>query len=267
MTDRLNDDDKIERVADEIRAEKIDDATARRITDAVKDRLGIGGDAQRPLTSCEDFQAEIPAYVAGTLTDARALLVGDHTRECVPCRRFLMEARGETRQPSPRVSTSRTATWSRPILRAAAAILILVGGVAAVRVTGDIVADRSLRASVQDIDGSLQLVARSSMQTLQPDAQIRSRQVLRTAAGSGAMIRMADGSLVEMNERSELELRASRRGTTIGLARGNIIVHAADQGGKQLFVATNDCLVAVKGTIFAVDHGLKGSRALMLVQS
>jgi hypothetical protein len=265
MTDRLNDNEIIDNAAEAIRAEKIDDATARRITTAVKDRLGIGGDAQRPLTSCEDFQAEIPAYVAGTLTDARALLVGDHTRECVPCRRFLMEARGGTRQLSPRVSsTSRTAAWSRPILRAAAAILILLGGVAAVRVTGDIVADRSLRASVQDIDGSLQLVARYSTQSLEPDAQIRSRQVLRTAAGSGAMIRIADGSLVEMNERSELELRASRRGTTIDLARGNIIVHAADQGGKQLFVATNDCLVAVKGTIFAVDHGLKGSRVSVI---
>ena len=150
------------------------------------------------------------------------------------------------------------------LMRNQAAILILLGGVAAVRVTGDIVADRSLRASVQDIDGSLQLVARNSTQSLEPEAQIRSRQVLRTAAGSGAMIRMVDGSLVEMNERSELELRASRRGTTIDLARGNIIVHAADQGGKQLFVATNDCLVAVKGTIFAVDHGLKGSRVSVI---
>jgi hypothetical protein len=264
MTDRLNDNELIKRAAKEISGEKIDDATARRITAAVKNRLGIGGDAQRPLTSCEDFQAEIPAYVAGTLTDGRALLVGDHTRECVPCRRFLMEARGGTRQLSPRASTSKTATWSRPILRVAAAVFILLGGFAAVRVTGDIVADRSLRASIQDIDGSLQLVAGSSTRTLEPDVEIRSRQVLRTAAGSGAMIRTADGSLVEMNERSELELRASRRGTTIDLARGNIIVHAANQGGKQLFVATNDCLVAVKGTIFAVDHGLKGSRVSVI---
>ena len=46
---------------------------------------------------------------------------------------------------------------------------------------------------------------------------------------------------------AELEFRASRRGTTIDLARGNIIVHAADQRGGRLFVATNDCEIAVNG--------------------
>jgi ferric-dicitrate binding protein FerR (iron transport regulator) len=264
MTERPNDYDMIDRAAEEIRADRIDDATARRITDAVKDRLGIGGDAQRPLTSCEDFQAEIPAYVAGTLSDARALLVGDHTRGCVPCRRFLMEARGGVTEVSPRVSPSLSASWSRPFLRVAAAIILILGGVGAVRLSGDLIANRSLRASVQDIDGSLQLVARNATQGLAAEDEIRSRQVLRTAANSGAMIRIADGSLVEMNERSEIALRASRRGTTIDLARGNIIVHAADQGDKQLFVATDDCEVAVKGTIFAVDHGLKGSRVSVI---
>ena len=45
---------------------------------------------------------EIPAFVAGTLPEARALLVGDHTRECVACRRALMEARGGTAPIAPR---------------------------------------------------------------------------------------------------------------------------------------------------------------------
>ncbi len=68
-------------------------------------RLGkISGDlaVNRPFSSCEDFQAEIPAYVAGTLTEARALLVGDHTRECVPCRRALMDHRSGTVRPTKR---------------------------------------------------------------------------------------------------------------------------------------------------------------------
>ena len=264
MNDRDNHNDIIDRAAEEIRAQKIDDATARRITNEVRERLGIGHENHRPLTSCEDFQADIPPFVSGSLSEARALLVGDHTRECVPCRRVLMEARGVTTPVSPRLSAARNSRFMRTALRVAAAIILLFGGFATVRTVGNVWVDRSLRASVESIDGSLQFVDKSSSQELATEAEIRSRQVLRTAKNSGAVLRIADGSLVEMDERCELVLRASRRGTTIDLARGNIIVHAADQGSGQLFVATNDCEVAVKGTIFAVNHGLKGSRVSVI---
>ena len=264
MTDRNFENDRIDRTAEEIRAQKIDDATARRITDEVWDRLGLAGEGQRPLSSCADFQAEIPAYVAGDLPDARALLVGDHTRECVPCRRVLMEARGITTPVSPQRSARNTPRWLTPALRVAAVMIVLLGGVVTVRTIGNLMVDRNLRANVETVDGSLQLVENDSNRELTAEAAIRSRQVLRTARNSGAMLHLADGTLIEMDERSELQLRASRRGTTVDLARGNIIVHAADQGSGQLFVATNDCEVAVKGTIFAVNHGLKGSRVSVI---
>lgn len=264
MTDRHHDNDSIDRAAAEIRAQKIDDATARRITDKVGERLGIGRQSHRPLSSCADFQAEIPAFVAGRLPEARALLVGDHTRECVPCRRVLMEARGAATPVAPQLTERKYSRFVRPALRVAAAAILLLGGIATVRTIGNVMIDRNLRASVETIDGSLQLVDNTESRQLAADTEVHSRQVLRTARNSGAVLRLADGSLVEMDERSELQLRASRRGTTINLARGNIIVHAADQGGGQLFVATNDCEVAVKGTIFAVNHGLKGSRVSVI---
>ena len=264
MTDRHHNDDSIDRAAEEIRAQKIDDATAQRIIDTVGERLGITHESHRPLNSCADFQAEIPTFVAGNLPEARALLVGDHTRECVPCRRVLMEARGVATPVVSHRSKRNTPSWLSPALRVAAAAILLLGGFATVRAIGNMMIDHNLRASVGTIDGSLQLVESNSNQDLAADAEVRSRQVLRTASNSGAMLHLADGSLIEMDERSELHLRASRRGTTIDLARGNIIVHAADQGGGQLFVATNDCEVAVKGTIFAVNHGLKGSRVSVI---
>ena len=264
MTDRYQENDRIDRTAEEIRAQKIDDATARRITDEVGERLGIGSKSNRPLNSCSDFQAEIPAFVAGSLSDARTLLVGDHTRQCVPCRRVLMEARGAAAPVSPRRFGRKTRGWMGPALRVAAAAIVLLGGIATVRAVGNVMIDRNLHASVETVDGSLQLVEDNSSVELANDAGIRSREVLRTARNSGAMLRLADGSMIEMDERSELQLRASRRGTTIDLARGNIIVHAADQGSGRLFVATNDCEVAVKGTIFAVNHGLKGSRVSVI---
>lgn len=264
MNDRFNDKDLIDDIADEIRGQEIDDASAKDITDRVWERLAADREHAEPLTSCTDFQREIPAYIAGTLPEARALLIGDHTRECVPCRRVLMEARGAAAPVTPRSTARRRFDPTSPAFRIAAAIVLVLGGLASIRIAGNLIADRQLRASVEIVDGTLQMVDEDSNQIVQMDSEIRSHQVLRTAKDSSAVLRLADGSLIELDERSELTLGASRRRTTISLARGNIIVQAADQGEGQLVVLTNDCEVAVRGTIFAVNHGLKGSRVSVL---
>ncbi len=264
MTDRKDTPDIIDRVADEIRSDLLDEDTSQRIAARVWKTLAAKHDAGPPLTGCDDFQAEIPALVAGRLSEARALLVSDHSRECVPCRRALMEARGAA-VPVARPRAPRAV--SKPLriaLRLAAAVVLAMGGLAAVRTAANVLANRDLRAAVHTVDGSLQLVAGSGRLELAPGSEIRAHQMLRTARDSGALVQMEDGSLIEMNERSELALHASRRGTTIDLVQGSIIVHAADQHGGRLFVATGDCRVAVKGTIFAVNHGLKGSRVSVI---
>ncbi len=264
MTDRKQDRDIIDDIAEEIRSQEIDDASARKITDRVWERIAANREEGGPLTSCSDFQREIVAYVEGTLPEARAMLVGDHTRECVPCRRVLMETRGEAAPVVPQPPARRRFDPASPAFRIAAAIVLVLGGLASVRLAGNLIADRQLRASVEIVDGTLQLVDGKTSQVVQVDAEIRSHQVLRTAKDSGAVLRLSDGSLIEVDQRSELALGASRRRTTISLARGNIIVQAADQGDGQLVVLTNDCEVAVRGTIFAVNHGLKGSRVSVL---
>ncbi|MCP4896332.1 MAG: hypothetical protein GY906_05100 [bacterium] len=217
-----------------------------------------------PLENCADYQRLIPALVADNLPEARALLVQDHTRECISCRRALLEQR--TGQSTSAQSVARPIRRRIPAAFRLAAAALIVFGLGTLGVLGglDYSADKALRAQVADIDGSLQLVTPSGLQALSEGSEFRSHQAIRTAKGSGAMINLADGSIIELADRSEVRLSASRRGTTIDLDRGNVIVHAAPQGSGRLYLSTDQCQVAVKGTIFSVAHGIKGSRVSVI---
>jgi hypothetical protein len=234
MTDPDRPTDALDRLTAEIRDQRLDDAAVAAATGRVWARLEAEHRAHAPLRSCADVQRLLPAYAAGKLDEARALLVGDHTRNCVPCRRALLElkAGASTRvtQPDSR-SVRRAPAW----LKAAAAVLLLAGGSAVVYDTvADRLAEARLTAAVASADGSLQLVDDNATTVLADGATVGARQRLRTGKDTGAMLRLADGSTVEMAPRSELSLGASRSGTTIALARGNVIVHAADQGRDRL---------------------------------
>jgi len=249
------------------RADVPDERTVREATDRVWQRISneaVAGHVEAasdgPLRGCEDVQRLIPAFVAGALPQARALLVKDHTQACVPCRRALMKARGAqptTSVGSMRMARSSLGRWTRLAAAAAAVIAVLLVGTT---VIGPALIERSLVADVGTLDGALYLIGDEGSQALATGDQVRARQHVRTAKGSGAMVRLADGSLIEMDERSEVSLRARLRGTAIQLHRGNIIVHAAEQGSGRLFVDSGECRVAVRGTIFAVTRGAKGSR-------
>jgi hypothetical protein len=71
---------------------------------------------------------------------------------------------------------------------------------------------------------------------------------------------MTDGTLIEMRERVGFAFAASRKGNTIELEGGQVLVHAAKQRQRHLYVSTQDALVSVTGTIFSVNSGVKGSR-------
>lgn len=222
--------------------------------------------ATSQIRGCADVQALLPAYLRGELSSARALLVQDHTRECVPCRRALQAARAGLSLPEAatrerqRFQFAGIARWG---IAAALAAAVGLGGFLALR--NRFGGSAGTLAAVQTVDGALFAVDETSARPLLPGATLEAAEGIRTAKDSGAVVKLADGSLVEMRERSEIALAERSEGTTIRLRRGNIIVQAAKQSsGRHLFVATDDCMVSVVGTVFSVNRGTKGSRVAVL---
>ncbi|MCP4658501.1 MAG: hypothetical protein GY856_24070 [bacterium] len=220
------------------------------------------------IRGCEDYQALIPAYLAGSLPEARKLLVEDHTGGCVPCRRALKEAR-EGKAP-------RSATRPMPIARrrrrrrdsaappsfmkwALAAILVAGLGISLYFLSELALFGAGTSGVVRTADADLFRIAEVSHLPIAADDQIREGDTIRTGRTGGAVVELDNGSLVEMRERTEMSIHEGFGGTTIQLVRGAVIVQAAAQQ-RRLSVATEDCLVSVTGTVFSVNHGTKGSR-------
>ena len=218
--------------------------------------------AVEQISGCPDYQSLIPAYVRGQLSPARRLLLEDHTHECIPCRKALREARTGVRA-TPARAKRRESRWTlTPAWRMAmAASIVAVFGFAAYFVaqkfdwTGN-----TLAATLENANGAIYKVTGTGVTVVQPGEQIQKGEHVRAAKDSSAVLKLADGSKVEMRERSEFSVTENGQGTTINLERGDVIVEAAKQIKRHLFVSTPDSLVSVTGTTFAVASGTKGSR-------
>ncbi|HEX9918015.1 MAG TPA: FecR domain-containing protein, partial [Pyrinomonadaceae bacterium] len=220
--------------------------------------------ASEHINNCGDFQSLIPSYLRRELSPARALLLEDHTQECIPCRKALKEARtGRTAaavraQPaSPARSTGANFTAWRWAVAASLAVAVAVG---ALFFSNRLPSGGALAATVESANGALYRVTDAGTLAMVVGEEIGKGVRVRTAKDSGAVVRLADGSRVEMRERSEVSISENGQGVTLHLDRGDVIVEAAKQGAGHLFVATPDSLVSVKGTIFSVGSGTKGSR-------
>jgi hypothetical protein len=216
------------------------------------------------LRTCDDFRALIPAYRSKQLPDAQAWLFEDHVHSCAACRVALDAARsGKVAEMKPRAK----AHWAlTPQSKWAMAAALAIGiGIGSWQMRDNLLpSPAGARGTVESVNGFLYRVSDSGSTPLVQGAELSEREEILTARGSSAMVRLADGSLVEMRERSGLSLSRKRSGMTIRVARGSVIVQAAKQRTGRLYVATNDFLVSVKGTVFAVDCGTKGSRVAVL---
>jgi hypothetical protein len=205
------------------------------------------------IRGCADFQALFPAYRAGSLPEARAMLLQDHLHECVACRRaFAGPAQASVPAPHAR----------RPVLRYVAAALALL----ALGFGGWLAVDRLILTPhgpnvVQSASG---MIYRASGGTIVAGQEVPFDAEIRTAKDSSAVIRLRDGSTVEMAERSGFSVSAAERDLTVHLASGSIIVHAAKSRAGHCNVRTRDCTAAGTGAVFSVTSGDKGSRVSVI---
>jgi FecR protein len=244
-----------DRLVNSIRDDVPDAEAARVAAERVREKLSTT--AANDL--CSQFRSDFEAFRAGQLPEGRRMLLEDHLHSCVACRREYSGARNApvlSISGPPRVT--RRVGWA-----AAAAVLIGAMALGAYGLAPRI--DRALapsgaRGTVASVAGTLVLVSETATVPLPAGAAIAEGQEIRTGKGSRAVIRLRDGSRIEMDERSDLELSERWSGKTIRLERGSVMVEAAKQRRGRLEVATPDSLVSVKGTIFGVTWGLKGSR-------
>lgn len=241
--------DRLEQALGAMKQESADDRTLEAARSRVWNQVGRGSGS-----TCAEFRPDLRAYLNGALSDSRRALMDDHLSRCAACRTSLAELKG-TRQviAMPQRSAAR---WRRPAVLAAAAALVLTVLYAGRGTLDALMAPSGPRATVASIEGGLY---RLSGETLAVNATIGEGEIVRTGQGAHAVLRLADGSTVDVNERTELSATAVWSGTSIHLKRGDVIVQAAKQRRGHLRVLTRDSIASVKGTVFAVSAGLGGS--------
>jgi hypothetical protein len=214
------------------------------------------------IKGCADFRLLMTAYVSHTLSPARALLLEDHTRECVPCRKALQEARTGPR--AGQVFETGQAVQSNkrfPALAWALAVALAIGvgiGVVGSRY-GLLPGQHAVQASVAAVDGSLYRITEFGARLVAVGEVVRNADELRTAKGSRAILRLVGGALLELAERSDVSINGSWKGAAVTLEQGRLIVESRASQSKT-YVSSGDLVIPVKEAIFAVDSGVQGSR-------
>ena len=185
--------DRLDKALQEVAQEPVDAATLEAARARVWNTLATTD------VGCAEFRPDLPAYVSGTLTGGRRVLTEDHVSRCTACRAAVAELRGERRVIAmPQRSSSRLLRWGSLAAAAALVVSVLYLGRDSIDTW---MAPSGPRATVVAASGGLYRLTGAA---LEAGAAIGDQERIRTGPGAHAMLRLADGSTVEVNERTEL---------------------------------------------------------------
>ena len=201
--------------------------------------------------TCAEFRQDFRAYLGEELGASRRILVEDHLSRCPGCRARIAEMKGE--RPIVAMPLRSSSRWCNGEAWPRQPHAVAVGYLGRDAIDA-MMAPGGPRATVVSADGGLYPLAWG----LSRQAPIGEGESVRTGPGP-AVLRLADGSMVDVNEGTELFVSAAWSGQAIHLQRGDIIVKAAKQRRGRLRVLTRDSIASVKGTVFAVSAGMGGS--------
>lgn len=228
------------------------------IADSIDD-LGVAA-----IQDCKDVRRLLGPYRAGTISKTHSLMIDAHLRDCGSCFRHAQSESGIATLDWSAPKAARVSVW-RPQAYGwvlASACVLLVATFFLYRAYWQV--PPGVRAEVQSIDGSVYRISNTGDHLVSPGDNLAEGDHLRTGGGAHAILRLSDQSTVEVNERSVLGVGARGHNMTIALDSGAVIVQAAKRNLGHLYVKTPDCRVAVAGTVFSVNAGIKGSRVGVL---
>src|SRR3982751_5350794 len=123
----------VERITSEIRNESVDSSVVSSAADRVWARVSAANQSEvqvpaiEHIEGCNDFQSLIPAYLNGKLSEARSLLLVDHTHECIPCRKAMNDARSRRGGVVKEVKPAKRFTIHPVVLRWGIAAVLVIG--------------------------------------------------------------------------------------------------------------------------------------------
>jgi uncharacterized protein (TIGR03435 family) len=166
----------------------------------------------------------------------------------------MMPAEGFAVRPAPR----------RPYTERTWRLLGTAAAVAATIVASILLWPGGSAAIVEAADNGLYRVVGSRMESLRIGESVGIGEIVRSDGAASAMLALEDGSHIEMRSKSELALEDANDGLRIRLNDGSVIVSAAKDASRDLYVQTRDAKVSVGDTVSLVTTEAAGSHVVVL---